>query len=401
MIYNKIPIFNQLHIVMKHVCFLLLALFSCFSYAQTIENAYRFEEQDSNESYQKYVGRTVRFRKSYGELEKELVIKAALETDYSIKSINAVEVKPVGIYKNFEITIVFQDQNGKELKMKACHSGQSKNKALIDQIPLYFVDEFEEFKKNNVGKILKKDPVIASYEITDVVFGNRKTVSGYLIAVTLLELKEKTTGKKIYWTATNSTDGLFEDALDQYVNYTISKVEQGDYSIEVEKGRSYNDSIINVSLMSSQGMIPNTPRWGFSSNGDDRIDFYITNNSNSTIKVLWNDAVFIGTNKSSSKVFIYEGLQEDDAVFINRNNTQEASTIIKGAKINGAIFPVKNVDYKSGKWTIKPILMTDKKTAPMIRVMLPIQYKDQVLEYIFELETWGRYKHPEKLNLQK
>lgn len=386
---------------MKKFLFLLLALFSCFSYAQTLENAYRFEVQDSNESYQKYVGRTVRFRKSYGELEKELVIKAALETDYIIKSINAVEGKPFGKYKNYEITIVFQDPNGKDIKMKACHYDQSKNKGLINQIPLYFVDEFEQFKKSNVGKILKKDPVIASYDISDVVFGNRKNINGYLIPVVLFELKEKQTGEKLYWSAAVPTDGLFDEALDQYVNYTISKVEQGDYSVEVEKGRSYNDSIVNVSLKSTTGLIPNTPDWGFSLNGDDRISFYITNNSNTTIKVLWNDAVFIGANGMSSKIFIYEGLQKDDAVFINRNNTQESSSIIKGAKIHGQILPTKNVDYKSRKWTIEPILKKDEKTAPMIRVMLPIQYKDQVLEYIFELETYGIYKHPEKLNLNK
>lgn len=386
---------------MKKYLFLLFALFSCYSYAQTLENAYRFEEQGSNEGYQKYVGRTVRFRESYGALEKELVIKAALETDYTIKSINAVEVKPVGKYKNFEITIVFQDQNGKDLKMKACHFGQSKNKALITQIPLYFVDEFEAFKKSNVGKILKKDPVIASYELADVVFGSRKNVSGYLIPVVLFELKESPSGEKFYWSAAFPTDGLFDEALDQYVNYTISKVEQGDYSVEVEKGRSYNDSIVNVNLKSATGLIPNTPDWGFSPSGDDRISFYITNNSNTTIKVLWNDAVFIGANGMSSKIFIYEGLQKDDAVFINRNNTQESSSIIKGARIHGQILPTKNVDYKSRKWTIEPILKEGEKTAPMIRLMLPIQYKDQVLEYIFELETYGIYKHPEKLNLQK
>lgn len=150
---------------MKNVLFFLVALFSCISYAQTVENAFRFEEQDSNEDYQKYVGRTVRFRNSLAAVEKDLVIKASLETDYIIRSINAVEVKPVGKDKNFEITIVFQDSNGKNLKMKACHFDKTKNKGYISQLPLYFLDEFEEFKKSNVGKIIKRNPVIASYDM--------------------------------------------------------------------------------------------------------------------------------------------------------------------------------------------------------------------------------------------
>lgn len=386
---------------MKKIILLIILLISVFGvYAQKAENAFRFEFQDSNSSYQKYVGRVVRFREALGSLEKETSIKATLESDYIVKSIVAEEVASSTKEKNFDITIIFEDRGGKTIKVKACHSGYTKKKPLITQIPLYFVDEFEEFKKEFVGKIIEKKPVKTTYKINDIVIGNRKNRYGYLFPVPLYELINSETGEKTYYSTIVPVDGLFEEALDQFIAYKLSKVETDNNSIIANDNHGYSDSIIYIGLDSHTGLIPGFPDWGYSLNGHDRLYYYIKNNSNTTIKVLWNDAVFINRNGGSSKMIIYNGTK-DDAVFINRNNTVESSSVIKGANISGELIPVKNIDYRAGKWNISPILKDDEITAPTIKVMIPIQYQDKVIEYICELEVVGTYKHPELLDLSK
>ena len=65
------------------------------------------------------------------------------------------------------------------------------------------------------------------------------------------------------------------------------------------------------------------------------------NISNSTIKVVWDEAAYIDYNGETSKI-MHKGIK-----YSEREASQPASVIIKGAKLEDVAIPTKNVSYSS------------------------------------------------------
>lgn len=128
-----------------------------------------------------------------------------------------------------------------------------------------------------------------------------------------------------------------------------------------------------------------------------QFSFMLKNVSDNTIKVVWNEAVFVDVDGSTSKV-MHAGTK-----YSQREGDQPASTIIRGAKIDDIAAPTNKVYYDEylKEWSSYSLYSnatagTDGQT---IRLMLPIQVKDVINEYIFEFVLDWEYNHPEYLNL--
>lgn len=122
------------------------------------------------------------------------------------------------------------------------------------------------------------------------------------------------------------------------------------------------------------------------------------------MKLFWDDAVFVDNNGSTSRV-MHKGIK-----YSEREASQPASTIIRGASINDEVCPTTNVywDEYLKEWLLdliypKDIAIEKKLNAPLetkqVQLMLPIQIKDVMNEYIFVFEINYSYNHPERLNL--
>jgi hypothetical protein len=88
--------------------------------------------------------------------------------------------------------------------------------------------------------------------------------------------------------------------------------------------------------------------------------------------------------------------------YSQREGDQPATTIIKGAKIEDLAAPNCNIRYSDAlkEWVTDSMYPSEPATAPgQLRLMLPIQIKDVVNEYIFVFDVNYVYNYPDRLNL--
>ena len=87
--------------------------------------------------------------------------------------------------------------------------------------------------------------------------------------------------------------------------------------------------------------------------------------------------------------------------YSQREGDQPASTIIKGAKLEDLAAPTVKVYYSDilKEWTSMSLYSNAKTDleGQIIKLMLPIQVKDVVNEYIFEFTLTYIFDHPEYL----
>lgn len=121
--------------------------------------------------------------------------------------------------------------------------------------------------------------------------------------------------------------------------------------------------------------------------------FSLINVSDNTLKVVWNEAVFVDVDGSTSKV-MHAGIK-----YFQREGDQVASPIIAGAKLVDTALPIDKVYYSDTlkKWTSKPLYSyTDTQLkGKTIKLMLPIQVWDVINDYVFEFTLNYKYDHPE------
>lgn len=180
-----------------------------------------------------------------------------------------------------------------------------------------------------------------------------------------------------------------EDLSGKYIS-ALSKVEKpSNPSIRYGKTRivedeteitqyRYVDNVIDILIVGSSK----------------RFSFILKNISNNSIKIIWNEAVFVDFNGSTSKI-MHNGTK-----YSQREGDQPATTIIKGAKIEDVVVPTCNIRYSSilEDWVEDSMYpSTPNETPGQIRLMLPIQIKDVINEYVFVFDVKYVYNHPEVL----
>lgn len=146
---------------------------------------------------------------------------------------------------------------------------------------------------------------------------------------------------------------------------------------------SYKDNVIDILIFGV--------RDGFA--------FVLQNISGSTIKIIWDEAVFVNFDGSTEKV-MHKGTK-----YAERNESQPPTTIIKNAKWEDSVTPTNLVYYyestnkylKSGWETHSLYPREDGLDPGQVMLMLPIQIKDVVNEYIFVFDVKYVFEHPELL----
>ena len=111
---------------------------------------------------------------------------------------------------------------------------------------------------------------------------------------------------------------------------------------------------------------------------------------------LSDDAAFVDYSGNTSRV-MHSGIK-----YSQKEASQPASTIIKGATLDDVACPTANVYYSTilKDWVTKSMYpQYATYGANQIQLMLPIQIKDVVNEYIFVFDLKYGYNYPERLNL--
>lgn len=363
------------------------------AFAFDVNGTFGMKEQDTPEGYQQYVGKQFKVRYASGELEtwEKSGFKPKDEIISNTYTITKVTVKDVDLNgkPNKEVTVeAVQDGSNKKVKFKGYQKvsvkmgfwGDIKKWPLIGYMPIMFIEPFNEFKTQNVGKIISNPIVKDTYEVIDAYVARG---SGATAALGL-EVKNTRTGqtKKVLYDKKDTAP--FSDALEGKYTTALIKVEKPEDSSDrysevktitdagVDK-YSFNDSTINITIYG-------TP---------EQFNFILKNVSPHSLRIIWNEAAFVGLDGSTSKI-MHAGVK-----YSQREGDQPATTVIKGAKIDDLACPTANVYYDKGStigyttvgngWKTRSMFPSEYKgkDAGEIRLMLPIQVKDVVNEYTF------------------
>jgi hypothetical protein len=129
-----------------------------------------------------------------------------------------------------------------------------------------------------------------------------------------------------------------------------------------------------------------------------QFSFNLTNKSSHSIRVMWDEAVYVNVNGESQKVF-HSGVK-----FIDRNNSQPPTIVVKGASISDVVIPTDNVyyvkpsQYSAGGWQVSGLFITSSFSAEemekakssyvgkTVKVLLPIRIENTNNEYLFSFK---------------
>jgi hypothetical protein len=128
---------------------------------------------------------------------------------------------------------------------------------------------------------------------------------------------------------------------------------------------------------------------------DTHFSFKLTNKSEHSIKIIWDEAVYVNESGLSQKVF-HSGVK-----YIDRNNSLPPSTIIKGAYVEDIVIPTDNVYFTNGQyggWKELPLFKNSSSkeeqinafkelyVGKIVKILLPIRIEDVNNEYLFSFK---------------
>lgn len=266
-----------------------------------------------------------------------------------------------------------------------------KNEFTYNELRLMELEKWKAANSSIIGTEFSDPLVKHTYKVVDIELKNDYNL-GKLRLTKYLVLESGLDGSRKSYTEKNAKDRCFaNDKSGRYHTY-LAKVEKPSnpavkfgetktISTDEKNGAtkySYVDNFIDILIYGTS----------------EQFYFTLKNISANTQKLIWDEAVFVDYNGSSSKI-MHNGIK-----YSQKEAAQPASTIIKGASIDELACPISNVYYsETGKeWRIKSMYPnpTDNK---QVQLMLPIQIKDVTNEYIFVFDLKYEFNHPERLNL--
>lgn len=432
----------------KILLFVAMAACSMLSFAQADYGEYSLPHTTDLATLNQYVGQRVKVMDFNGypgiysnNGHDEYIFKTKLKgTVGKMYTIKKVKVGP-------QIVLTLADDSGAIIKAKINANGEHNYKGMQSCKSFFLVDKFEGAKNSISGKKIKnmEGTEVATYEsysmamekdsypvlsvkvksdLDDSRFTCRSKnaevmcrkvgttltnpmvkASYQIVGVTIDEPSNKYDKTKYYYNVKNSITGkitkcemsksqsVFDNDLSGKYVSTLSKVEKpsnpairyGKTTVVEDDKKvskySYVDNVIDILIFGTS----------------QQFNFILKNVSDNSIKVIWNEAVFVNYDGSTSKI-MHVGTK-----YSQREGDQPATTIIKGAKIEDLAAPNCNVRYSDvlKDWITDSMYPSEPATNPgQLRLMLPIQIKDVINEYIFVFDVNYLYNYPERLNIE-
>lgn len=332
------------------------------------------------------VGDTITYLPLKNERNGKMIQKfGEVPKKYVIKKIERERAKKKELTLRADWTIV-DIESGKRESLVIFYGN---DEALHKRYPGYFWDDeacyydlpffqnYEKWRNELIGVVYKHPLIIATYEVVDAYIKNDQFVT----VVNSIDKKEYT-----YCLETAYEDCFEEDLRGSYETF-LAKVEKPENpeiqygQIEVEEDSVlqyvYKDDIMIV-LIYGDGV---------------KFNFVLQNLTPYTLTFPWERAIFVDMLGFTSKV-MHNGIK-----YSEKESSLPATTIIRGAKLKDVAIPIENINYSESlnEWTIGS-MYPQKPTDELYKVqlMLPIQVKDVVNDYIFTFEIKYVPKHPER-----
>lgn len=269
----------------------------------------------------------------------------------------------------------------------------NKNEFTYNELRLMELEKWKAANSSIIGTEFSDPLVKHTYKVVDIELKNayntdtrKKRLARYLVLESGLDGSRKTYSEKNAkdWCFSNDKSGRYHTYLAKVEKPSNPAVKFGETKIisaDAKNGAtkySYVDNFIDILIYGTS----------------EQFYFTLKNISSNTQKLIWDEAVFVDYNGTSSKI-MHNGIK-----YSQKEASQPASTIIKGASIDELACPISNVYYSetSKEWRTKSMYPNAKDTK-QVQLMLPIQIKDVTNEYIFVFDLKYEFDHPERLNL--
>lgn len=108
--------------------------------------------------------------------------------------------------------------------------------------------------------------------------------------------------------------------------------------------------------------------------------FTLENKSDISIKIIWDEAVYIDEDNTSRKV-MHSGVKYED-----KEKAQPLTVIAKKTKINDLVTPVDNICFNRDSWGTLSLFSAEKSDGKTVKILLPIQIQETINEYIFSFK---------------
>ena len=365
----------------KEICMLLMVLLPSLAFSTNRFGKYGFNGS-SIEKFKQYLGKTVMYLpcSPINDEEKfDNMEKFTPEAEYVITEIKEYD----DIFHMNEPKVTFKEKGGK--KTIKCDI----RLIFAEHLPFLLIDDFNMDKPSIIGRSFKDPQVKGEYIVNDIRLErvpNSPRVKNIQYYVSNSEINRDFVSSDLEGTIQRY---LNEDKSGRY-NATLVKVEKPENSSdrygEVKTVEdvgitkySFEDDYINIII----------------SEGNTQFDFKLSNKSQNSIKIIWDEAVYADYSGATSKI-IHSGIK-----YIQREGPQPASTIIKGASLEEIACPMTKIRYDDfwKKWVTDSMYPKEgTKETLQNRLMLPIQIKDVVNEYTFIFDVKYTYNHPERIN---
>lgn len=119
------------------------------------------------------------------------------------------------------------------------------------------------------------------------------------------------------------------------------------------------------------------------------IDFILENQSNENIKIIWDEAIYVGGVAGVSTGVFHSGVK-----LIDRENSQTPTLIVKKSKISDLLVVKSGVSFSDyfGRWMYSYILFGEDKLKD-VKILLPIEVAGVKYEYLFSFSVnWENIK---------
>jgi hypothetical protein len=363
---------------MRSLFFVLFVFYSISSLAQGNSNSAFLKHQATEDAYNMaYKGLSIEFYEPLNIDQRRYVNWSAYMRRNKIKY--NVPYKIVNFWQSghtsyYEIKVI-EKNNPKAREIRLGFYNNPNNEYGIERIPIFIIDNRNAGCEEYINYVGKK-----------VLFGNRE----YIIKDVVNRLNRLTVSmtSQFVYVGINTNDTIFEDvwrALSGNYHTELFQVEKpSNDSIRYGETRVItNDSITQYSY------IDNMIELVILGN-EKEFNFELKNLSNNSIKVIWNEAVFVGIDGVTSKI-MHSGIK-----FSEKEGDQPASVIIRGAKISDVAVPTNNIRYISnGKWVTDSMYPKKENESGQVRLMLPIQIKETINEYVFTFNVKFEWNRPE------
>ncbi len=160
-----------------------------------------------------------------------------------------------------------------------------------------------------------------------------------------------------------------QDATEQYGKQLITKVE-GDSA-----KYSFSDDLMEIIWLPA----------------NDGFFFDLTNKTDHSIKIIWDEAVYINRQGQSMGVIHY-GIK-----YTEKSRPQAPSVVARGTTLSDVVFPKNYVSWGYESWVESPLWgkpgdladvqnIANVTVGENVKVLLPLQIEDTVNEYIFNFK---------------